>query len=341
MLRSASGTSLGVVPLSSTSCIRHSRQTARPGRWRTLLELSHARQLTTARHQSSQDPTQTACRRLTRHVRTLDPNKLSPSDYIDLSTRHQPDVTFIVWSPDPKRAQMPLLGRVSGKAFPNERFPPNATGFLYYHIPPHSPPLAGEVRFRIIPSPDPASFAAGTDLLMDHGVPWKIPLLYMSGIGRYTGLRTLLLQDELITPQLLDIATSAAATLVTTDDGRKVGLCTTAIVSSFGRGFNFQLGIKYGTWLTIGKDTVLRRRVQTFGVFRVPVDGIDRTVKYFPYEGSHPWSTIAVQLTHHTSSYYLQALLSAVSNLRRCRNMPADVLSCSVYCISSTATLFN
>ncbi|EIW62191.1 uncharacterized protein TRAVEDRAFT_45026 [Trametes versicolor FP-101664 SS1] len=53
----------------------------------------------------------------------------------------------------------------------------NLRGFLYYHLPPGAPPLAAEIRFRVTGSPDPAFFSSSPDLMTQHGLPWRIPLL--------------------------------------------------------------------------------------------------------------------------------------------------------------------
>ncbi|KAL1939708.1 hypothetical protein VTO73DRAFT_9741 [Trametes versicolor] len=53
----------------------------------------------------------------------------------------------------------------------------NLRGFLYYHLPPGAPPLAAEIRFRVTGSPDPAFFSSSPDLMTQHGLPWRIPLI--------------------------------------------------------------------------------------------------------------------------------------------------------------------
>ncbi|KAJ7079960.1 hypothetical protein B0H15DRAFT_857437 [Mycena belliarum] len=62
--------------------------------------------------------------------------------------------------------------------------PQSCRGFLYYHIPPQSMPLAGSLRFRLTPDYDPTSgaspavaFAAGTDLRIPNAgdLPWAFP----------------------------------------------------------------------------------------------------------------------------------------------------------------------
>ncbi|TBU39646.1 hypothetical protein BD309DRAFT_1003603 [Dichomitus squalens] len=279
---------------SSRSCLRHIRRTPHlPGKWSTV---SHARQLTTGSRElegDSPQPERPKRRKKHREIRTLDPTKLTPSDYVDFSMHHQPSITIVTRPSKPNDASDPLpqglITTVSGRVFRGRMFPPNTAGFLYYHTPPYSPPLAGEVRFRITPSPDPASFSEGSDLLMEYGVPWKIPLLYMTGMKSYTGLHRLLLQDGLVTPQLLDIATSAAETLKSSGYGQKIGVSMTALVSSFGRRFNLRVGGYSGCCLTIGTNTVFKKALISFANFIVPVGAvgdIGGSARYFPFEGS-------------------------------------------------------
>ncbi|TBU54995.1 hypothetical protein BD310DRAFT_951062 [Dichomitus squalens] len=232
-------------------------------------------------------------RRLSRQyriVRTLDPTKLTPSDYVDFSEKFIPRVNIVTQSSHPEDATNLLPQRLSAgviaTGFRDRRFPPNTAGFLYYHTPPYSPPLAGEVRFRVTPSPDPASFTQGYDLLMDYGVRWNIPLLYMTDKKEYTGLHTLLLQDGLVTPQLSDIAASAVEGLNKTAHGRKISFRRTVLVSSFGRGFYIRVGHHNGYCMSIGTDTVVKKRVECVAEFRVPVDGSGGGAQYSPYEGS-------------------------------------------------------
>ncbi|TBU22218.1 hypothetical protein BD311DRAFT_770818 [Dichomitus squalens] len=274
------------------SCLRHICHTPHwSAKWPTV---SRARQLTTGSHSElegdSPQPEPPKRSRQTRKVYTLDPTKLTPSDYVDFSTLGQPYVTLVTQTSNLENASNALLERLSAtinaRGFRDGRFPPNTAGFLYYHTPPYSPPLAGEVRFRITPSPDPSSFSEGSDLLMEHGVSWRIPLLSTAetGVKRYTGLHALLLQDGLVTPQLLDIAVSAANSVAKTGRGRKICIHTTALVSSFGQGCSLRLGEYNGTCLTIGKNTVVKKHVESLAQFRVP-DGIGG-VQYFPYQGS-------------------------------------------------------
>jgi hypothetical protein len=59
-------------------------------------------------------------------------------------------------------------------------YPPNTKGFLYYSMSPEKPRIAGELRFRVTSSDDPASFESGSDLLRPDGLPWSRPLYILS-----------------------------------------------------------------------------------------------------------------------------------------------------------------
>lgn len=89
-------------------------------------------------------------------------------------------------------------------------FPEYARGFLYYHPPPdHVPQTAGDVRFRVTPSDDPSSFSEGFDLRRPNGALWREHLLFFTRdihkpISKYHAMRQLLLDDGLVTPQLLE-----------------------------------------------------------------------------------------------------------------------------------------
>ncbi|EDR13142.1 uncharacterized protein LACBIDRAFT_308650 [Laccaria bicolor S238N-H82] len=125
-------------------------------------------------------------------VSTLNHHKLLPSDFLShLSNRSQPCVWLLNVAKDklkdPRSKTPGILPAcrwrfryhdMNGKPTP---FPPNSSGFLYYHQPQGAPLLAGEVRFRLTPNNLPESFSQGEDCLTPHGDIWKIPLLSVHG----------------------------------------------------------------------------------------------------------------------------------------------------------------
>jgi hypothetical protein len=85
-------------------------------------------------------------------------------------------------------------------------FPHDCRGFFYYHLPSDLPRIAAEIRFRKTSGSDPSSFAAGSDLMLPNGIPWRIPLLMIvtSDTAKYAALRDMLLNDRLISPMFLN-----------------------------------------------------------------------------------------------------------------------------------------
>ena len=127
-------------------------------------------------HYSFQRPTRN---RTYRHVVvTLDPNKFAEKKqkpfqiggvgyfdpYITLHNQSSP-----VRSPY-LSYDMAIATRKNGNGLP---YPANTKGFLYYLTSPERPRIAGELRFRVASSDDPASFENGSDLLMSNGQPWS------------------------------------------------------------------------------------------------------------------------------------------------------------------------
>ena len=59
-------------------------------------------------------------------------------------------------------------------------FPTDTKAFLYYFKSPKGPHIAGELRLRVTPSDDPASFESGFDLMRTNGRIWSQPLYALS-----------------------------------------------------------------------------------------------------------------------------------------------------------------
>jgi hypothetical protein len=79
-------------------------------------------------------------------------------------------------------------------------YPTDTKAFLYYFTSPIKPRLAGELRLRVAPSDDFASFESGSDLLTANGQPWSRPLsvLPKHSIPLYEKLR----EDRLVPDDL-------------------------------------------------------------------------------------------------------------------------------------------
>lgn len=131
-------------------------------------------------------------------IRTLDPERLQASDYLDISNFTRRRIV----------AGLEDGCRIKGTIFYNttrdwSRFPPKTQGFLYYHRYPHLPHTTGEIRFRVTESSDPTCFNSGTDLMrLDGALPWSIPLLQLRTM--HVPLKKLLIQDHNIPVAILE-----------------------------------------------------------------------------------------------------------------------------------------
>ncbi|KAI0043993.1 hypothetical protein FA95DRAFT_1562748 [Auriscalpium vulgare] len=119
-------------------------------------------------------------------IRTLDPSKLIPSDFVDLSGLSP--VTYNARLADNSRLRTANALYYAHSKGEDARFPTDTRGFLYFHAP------SREVRFRLA-SNDPRHFAEGTDLVLPSGEPWCLPAVVLATQARAYGLRALLVQD--------------------------------------------------------------------------------------------------------------------------------------------------
>ncbi|KAI0044840.1 hypothetical protein FA95DRAFT_1608239, partial [Auriscalpium vulgare] len=120
------------------------------------------------------------------YIQTLDPSKLIPSDFIDLSGRNR--VTYNARLADNSRIRNVAAISYAYSAGNNARFPTDTRGFLYFHAP------SCEVRFRLT-SKDPRHFAEGTDLELPSGEPWCFRRIVLATQARAAGFRALLVQE--------------------------------------------------------------------------------------------------------------------------------------------------
>ncbi|KAF6750390.1 hypothetical protein DFP72DRAFT_513978 [Ephemerocybe angulata] len=139
---------------------------------------------------------------VSRIVSNLDPGRLVKSDIIDLSGRGEAWITFgdstssgsgltYYWGTTPQK-------RVCSYPFPPGR------GFLYFRSRPGLPAGTGEIRFRLVDAGSPSDsaaelFAGGRDVLEHRGhMPWRLHMLRIYTSTKYRPLRSLLLQQGLI-----------------------------------------------------------------------------------------------------------------------------------------------
>ncbi|KAI0368000.1 hypothetical protein BV20DRAFT_1123119 [Pilatotrama ljubarskyi] len=153
-------------------------------------------------------------------LRTLDPAKLSPRDYVDLSGLSG----YVVdrQAEGPPRLKDGTLSNINydslkkktadgGYTFHDAPFPANSQGFLYFRARPHAE-VAGSVRFRVTQGRDPEYFAHGEDLLTVFGKPWQIPLVTIASSPRCVVLRKYLERDALVTFEALEQCEKLART---------------------------------------------------------------------------------------------------------------------------------
>jgi hypothetical protein len=151
---------------------------------------------------------------LARHASfsTLTPLRLLASDWLDTSgkskqrirygPRNAPGTIGNIQFRYPDRAARPA------DVLHDPRFPTGAAGFLYAHaVPGH--PAAGAVRMRLVPTPDPARFAAGTDLLLASGLPWSMPFPALARAKTHAPLRMCLLREGTVREADMDRWTRA------------------------------------------------------------------------------------------------------------------------------------
>ncbi|KAF6750366.1 hypothetical protein DFP72DRAFT_513572 [Ephemerocybe angulata] len=152
-----------------------------------------------------------------RIVNNLDPRRLLKSDIIDLSGPGRPRVKFGTATDTGSQ----LTYYWGSTATPHKQvynpFPPGR-GFFYFRSRPGLPVGTGEIRFRLVEADSPSDsatdlFARGRDLLEHRGhMPWRLHMLQIYTFKIYRPLRSLLLQQGLISQaQIRDAGQRAIA----------------------------------------------------------------------------------------------------------------------------------
>ncbi|KIM86972.1 hypothetical protein PILCRDRAFT_815423 [Piloderma croceum F 1598] len=188
-------------------------------------------------------------------IQTLHPSRLRSSDLMDISSK----LDIYVHTPGSQSS-------FRGKYYGVHRFPEGTRGFLYYKSPKvGGPPAAGELRFRLITGNTPASFVQGSDLQLETGLPWCIPLLTMierpGSIreGRhYQCIRQLLLDDGFVTPALL----KTCAAMLNSNSCRPRR--NSRIIHSFGELFHISFDAFSVNFFALSKDQLRYHKYQGF-----------------------------------------------------------------------------
>ncbi|RPD54407.1 hypothetical protein L226DRAFT_616713 [Lentinus tigrinus ALCF2SS1-7] len=192
-------------------------------------------------------------------LRTLDPTKLTPKDHI----------TSVQW-PSLRRSFELLVARYDD-GYPRVTVlhdPPledsggNLAGFLYYHQPPHAPPLAGELRFRITASGDPESFPSGVDYTMEQGIPWSMPLPTIAGNQTFAPILHLLTDVDATVPhRVMELARENQYTFTSGS------VQASRYLYAFGQPFHLPLTRRAPVFEFVGKERVVRRRLEHITAF--------------------------------------------------------------------------
>ncbi|TFY69380.1 hypothetical protein EVG20_g3173 [Dentipellis fragilis] len=183
---------------------------------------------------------------------TLDPTRLTPSDFciISAKNRARPFREY--------RGVAPFqfyYSRLDGKP----KFPPGTQGFFYYASPSRGsgPDEHGEVRFRVTPGDDVMDFAAGQDLLYPDGLPWKVTLGRIALHKTYNDVSVMLLRDNLVTEEMLAAIRDGTFKYQRSPNRR--------LVSRIGQPFSVDLSRRH--WLlnvVIGAEVRLLRTMNPF-----------------------------------------------------------------------------
>ncbi|KAJ7617690.1 hypothetical protein DFH06DRAFT_101198 [Mycena polygramma] len=201
--------------------------------------------------------------RLSHAISTLNPDHITPGDYLDVSSRcwltiHLPGSS----------------GRGTGLRFYHigttpQPFPENTAGFLYYHRHPRAAPMEGSIRLRVTRNNSPSSFSRGQDLCLPSGFSWQTILPQIAVNSDLTDIRDQLLRETLVTPEQLSQCS------------RVFGGCTQAPAhrTLVRLDQEFLLGFSYRPTLTVAGEKLHRLR---FPFFQAQVDGR----KIYPWTGS-------------------------------------------------------
>ncbi|KAJ7701549.1 hypothetical protein B0H17DRAFT_1195329 [Mycena rosella] len=136
-------------------------------------------------------------------VTTLDPVRMTGANFFDISQSSLNSANYF------RRIRPKQVTDAHQRQYGDQiqmaegAFPPDTRGFLYYHSVPNQSPLGGGVRFRVAQSPDAHGFLAGHDLLMEHGLPWHIPIWQLCSRRAHTNLLTVLKADGFAPPEML------------------------------------------------------------------------------------------------------------------------------------------
>jgi hypothetical protein len=202
---------------------------------------------------------------------TLDPRRLTPSDFRSPAG----NFTFRIKCATENITSQVRFKREQINTIP---FPSEAQGFFYYYPGPAHAPIAGGLRFRVVPSKDPAEFDHGYDLAHPRTcLPWSIPVPALLAHKAYTAVASLILQCN----DLVPIASSVLAGIKETNIPM-VNL-NASIIHSLGQPLHADLSEKRICY-RIAKGTTLSSKSHLL-LFGDPRQKAHGGLLYMPYTG--------------------------------------------------------
>ena len=194
-------------------------------------------------------------------IRTLNPAFVTKTDYIQFPVDQDQcyiwdayaSSTPISTAPnEPSRRPFTIVRAGDGRLFPS-----GLGGYFYYYLPMGPvPPTAGEIRFRCVPDVSPEFFNQGHDFIAnpEHGLPWHLPLTTIATRDSHQVFRNILLNDRLVTGDVLARAAEMNKHLV---KARMGGMgAKVPVVHSFGQPWYIDFETRVHWWHFMGADRV-------------------------------------------------------------------------------------
>ncbi len=243
--------------------------------------------------------------------------KFTPEDHLVSVSRVSSAVLLNVAQYHDGRPRVSLVQPKSPQWDP-DHLQRNYSGFLYYHQPPRAPPLAGELRFRLTASRNPASFPFGLDLMTKRGVPWSVPLPVVAGNRSFAPIRHILTTvDATVPQQVMDIARNHHQKSHSGD------VAGTRHLYAFFQPFDLALDRNYVAFAFVGKESIAYTTLQHIASFQTRRNG-EAPQLYTPFSGPCAARVLFVifnQLTRCTE----QEPSCAVSSRPHYQSIPGSV----------------
>lgn len=249
-------------------------------------------------------------------LHTLDPAKFTRNEVVDLS-----GVTATPWVKLSNGGTMNVNYKAFGAGgtsnYIQVPFPPGTKGIFYFHDRTIEHPVAGDIRFRVLPvnhaqdwsSVDATElFARGHDLLDCHGfAPWRIPLLaiiYKQRRGLYPFMKELGHISEAAETQVNCFRIALATQ-------NRVATCVhSQIVERITHPFIMDLAMSAETFIFLTAEGITRRVIPTRRITVKQRQGVCYPAP--AYSGARFCSVVLLSLALHLQS--TQAKCSSALN---------------------------